>query len=250
MKSASVTFRFIVTFAACACLAISGQNSIAVIVPFMEDFNTNNAGWANFNSTAFATYNATGGPDGGAYLSGPRTLNGLSAGGTAIALRARHDDPWNSSGDAFAGNWRDTGARIITAWVRHDIPTPVNFFARAATAANFPGHIYAEGLGSDPNTWNDVPPNTWTQVAFDMSRFSSQLVSPEGGTWDGVFSNVGHVQFGVFVPPGFSADTTAYTISIDKVALLTPEPTAALLGAVGLASIVAMRRRKVNLNAQ
>ena len=61
----------------------------------------------------------------------------------------------------------------------------------------------------------------------------SQLVSPENGTWDTVFGGdvARHVQFGVFVPNGFSTDPTAFNFDIDKVTISTPEPgSAALVG--------------------
>jgi len=247
MRSASLKFQFIAFLVAALSLVATSSSSWAVTVPFVEDFTNNNAGWANFNSSGFATYNATGGPDGGAYISGPRTLTGLTPGNTAIALRARFDDPWNSSGDAFAGNWQFAGARKLSAWVQHDIPTPVNFFVRAAGQANFPGHIYVEGLGTDANTWKFVQPNTWTQVFFDMSKFSTQLLNSEGGTWNGVFgppNGVGHVQLGVIVPAGYSADTTTFNISVDKVSLSTPEPTSAILAVVGIIGFVATTRRR------
>ena len=119
-------------------------------MPFIEDFTNNNAGWANFNSSGFATYNSTGGPDGGAYVSGPRTFNGLTPGNTTIA--SAHGTTIRGTPAATRSSAiGNSGARNVSAWVKHDIPVAGQLLScEPLVTANFPGHVYVEGLGAIP----------------------------------------------------------------------------------------------------
>jgi hypothetical protein len=68
----------------------------------------------------------------------------------------------------------------------------------------------------------------------------------EGSTWTDVFGDIGHLQFGVVVPSGHAADSTAYSFSIDKVTISTPEPASvalAVAGLIGAAAITGWRVR-------
>jgi PEP-CTERM motif len=236
------------TLVAALVVAAIAPRAFAVANIFTEDFATSAAGWANFNSGNFLTYNATGGPDGSSYASGPRSFLNQAAGNTPVALRARWDDPWNSSNDAFHRNWVTDGVRLVSAWFKHDVPVPVGFFLRVAGEANTPGHVYVDGIGSDSNTWKLAQPNTWTRFVFNVSDLSPNLRSSENGTWPSVLSLVGHVQFGAIVPAGFSTDATSYTLGIDKVTISTPEPASIALVAFGLVgfALLSSRRRVRN----
>jgi hypothetical protein len=231
-------FHFCVSIAIAAWLSVfvAASDSRGEIL-FTEDFTNSSAGWANFNSTALLTHHASGGPDGGAYASGPRTFSGQTAGNTPVTLRARHDDPWNASGDAFKRNWNADGIRQIGAWVKHDVPnSDLQFFARVAGPIGFPGHIYG--------STTTVAPDTWTYLTFDVSPSSAQLLSPEGSDWLTVFNDVGHLQFGPIVPAGFDTDPAVFNFSIDKVSIATPEPTSLVLLAGGTIGLVALSRRR------
>jgi hypothetical protein len=228
--------------------AASASPGFAAVDLFTEDFSGGSAGWANFNSSNFLNYNPSGGPDGGSYASGPRSFLNQPAGNTPVALRARWDDPWNSSNDAFHRNWISDQIRQVSAWVKHDVPTPVSFFLRVAGEANSPGHVYVDGIGTDPATWKLAPPSTWTRFVFNVSQDSANLLSPENGTWQVVFGLVGHVQFGAIVPDGFSTDPTSYTLSIDKVTISTPEPMSLSMGAIALFGLAACRHGHIARN--
>jgi hypothetical protein len=235
--------RYVATLA--IFIIMSAPRTFAAVDIYTEDFTTNSAGWANFNSSNFLAYNPTGGPDGGAYASGPRSFLNQAAGNTPVALRARWDVPWNSSGGAFHRNWIADQVRIVSAWVKHDVPTPVSFFMRVAGELNSPGHVYVDGVASDTNTWKLAQPNIWTKFVFNVSPNSLNLLSPENGTWQGVFGLVGHLQFGAIVPDGFATDATSYTLGIDKVTISTPEPGTLALLALGLSGIALWSSRRM-----
>jgi hypothetical protein len=163
-------------------------------VVYVEDFTANSANWANFNSSGFLNHFTTDGPDNGAYASGLRSFNNLFPGSTTIFHRARHEDPFNSSNDEFKRNWLEDDITDVNLWVRHNFPAPLTYLMRVAAETNMNGHVYqADGP--------PVPPNQWTQINFDVSRFSPSLLSNEGSTYYQAYSNVGYVTFGVFVPP-------------------------------------------------
>jgi hypothetical protein len=207
---------------ACAQLASAAPELI-----FTEDFTDNSANWANFNSGGFLTHFATGGPDGGAYASGPRVFGSLVAGNITVIHRARYD--FGASGGAFNRDWVADGIRVVTANVRHNLPGPATYFVRVAHEDFFPGGSYL--------ATQEVLPNTWTELFFDVSANSPQLAGPdalEGEPWSSTFSNVGHVQFGVIVPGGLTGNTNPFTFDIDKVSILTPEPSTIAIAGLGL----------------
>ena len=217
-------------------ITVVSSPSWALSELFQEDFTSSNAGWAIFNSTAFLTHVASGGPDGGAYATGPRPFIGLTAGNATVILRARHEDPFNASGDAFKFNWIDQDVVEVSAFVRHNMPEAQDFFLRVAGQVGFPGAVFGATA--------PVPSGTWTELKFDILPTSLQLLSTEGETWGNVFSNVGHVQFGVFVPAGHGTDTTSYAFDIDKVTILTPEPASIVSGLMGLVGLISLPFRR------
>ena len=229
-------------FCVASSLSFAQHSALGNTTIFTEDFTDSSARWANFSTTAVLDYSATGGPDGGAFASGPRAFGTLTPGNITVILRARHEDPWNASDDAFHRNWNADGIRRVSAYVMHDLPEALRYFVRVAGPGGFPGGTFA--------SLSTVPANEWTKIDFDVSANSPQLPSPdalEGQPWEATFNDVGHVQFGVYVPTGYSGNSTAYRFSIDKVTIATPEPASAILGLLGLiacASQIRGRTRK------
>lgn len=211
-----------------------GANLHAVTVPFTETFDTSAANWVNFNSSQFLTHSPSGGADGGGFVSGTLSFEGHATGATPITLRGRNVE--NASNGNFFGDWKVSGAQQVNAFVRHDAPTPLDFFFRAAGPANFPGAIFQSDV--------TVSPGDWTQIVFDISSDSPQAVSFEGSSWDTIFTNIGHVQFGVFVPDGLSADTTFYNFDLDNATVTNvPEPATLTAATIFLAFVAFARRR-------
>lgn len=224
---------FIALASLAATLALTA-NLHAVTVPFTETFETSAANWVNFNSSQFLTHSPSGGFDGGGYASGTLSFEGRAVGATPITLRGRNVE--NASNGNFIGDWATAGAQQINAFVRHDAPAPLDFFFRAAGPQNFPGAIFQSDV--------TVSPGEWTRIVFDISSDSPQVVSFEGSSWDTIFSNIGHVQFGVFVPDGLSADTTLYNFDLDNATVTNvPEPTTLAAATVFFAFIAFARRR-------
>jgi hypothetical protein len=206
-----------------SALALAAPAS-ALTVPFVEDFSANASGWVDATSGPL-TWNASGGSDGGAYVSS--TLGSINDPGT---IQFRGQAVNGASGGAFAGNW--IGAvSVLSAQVIHDAPTPLNFFFRITTGANFPAHV---GVVPVP-----VMPNTWTEITLAIYEGNPLLIS-EFGSFATTFGAVTNVQLGVSVP--LALEGVPFTYGLDKVQIV-PEPgTAALLGG-GLALLGVRGRR-------
>jgi len=205
----------------------------AQTVPFTETFETGANGWLD---AAFQPVETTpsGGPDGSAFITG--TFNFVDfdpvppVGGFAVMLRG--NDANDASGDAFVGDWLDAGVTEFSAFVRHDAPEPLQYFARFATPNNFPGGLI---LTAEP-----VQPNVWTELTFDIDP-GNPLFIPEGPTdFDSLFGNIGNVQLGIDGEPLAGLDRQI-AFDADNVSI-TPAPASAvsLLAGLGLA----WRRRR------
>ena len=190
----------------------------AVIVPYTEEFTSDSANWANFNTSGLLTHVASGGPDGGAYASGPLSFFERTNDPPPVVHRARTD--LNASGGAFFGNWMTAGARKLRVHVRHDAPTPLNYFVRIASGFGFPG---ATAVAFQP-----VAGNQWTELVFDLSPTSPQIVTFEDSDWPTVFGNVTGLQFGVMTPGTLVNDQTVYAFDLDRVTVV-PEPSSLVL---------------------
>jgi hypothetical protein len=160
-----------------------------------------------------------------------------SAGDNLVVFRGQ--DETSASSNAFVGSWLDGGINRFSAYLRHDAPVPLPFFARFATPSNFPG------VGADNGLI--VQPNTWTKIEFDITpaQINSTLF-PEGPSsfYNSVFGNLGHVQFGFDVPAALAGNATNYTYGLDQVSVASiPEPASCLL-AIGMAAASLMRRQR------
>jgi hypothetical protein len=212
------------------------SNAGATLVPFTEDFAADASDWRDAPGTTDLTYNAAGGPDGSSYASG--TFNFVASLATDMpAIHRGHDEygTSGSSGGAFVGDWITGGVTSFSAFVRHDAGVPLMFFTRWAGPVNFPGAAGVTG---------PVMPNTWTQISFAVNPGSPFVYEGPPSTYGSVFSNVGHIQIGVFQPGEVLAGQDFnYTFDLDQVSV-TPEPgSIALLGA-GVVCVIARRRRR------
>lgn len=218
------------------CLALVSVASVvhAASPPFTEDFVADTALWGD-NTSGPLTYVASGGPDGSGYASTSYAFSDPNSAGDSVVLY-RGQDEFGSSGGAFEGNWVTDGVRRVTAQVRHNAFSPMSYFMRASGPGNFPGAIAIQ--------FAPVFPNVWTEISFDLSPSSPQLVSFEGNDWNTVFSNIGHLQIGVDVPAGLAGNPTPFTFEIDQISIAIPEPSTMCLAGMTLIGLGSVSRRR------
>jgi hypothetical protein len=214
-----------------AVLGLGSANSVATgaVLPFTEDFATDNSAWKDA-ANADLSFVGVGGPDTSSYVTGSFTFETQAEGDTPVILRGQ--DNFDASGDAFVGDWVAQGITAFSTYVRHNAATPLTFFTRFSSSANHPGAVAISFI--------PVLPNTWTNIAFDISAVSPQFVSFEGSDFNTVFGGIGNVQVGVSVPASLAGSATSITFDLD-LPTITPEP--ATVGLMSLGLMVCLRRR-------
>jgi hypothetical protein len=212
----------------------------ALVVPFNEEFATGNSNWLAGNSSP-ATWVATGGVDGGGYISAPGTI--VSSGFGAIVFRGNATN--NASGGAFVGDWLAGGVNTFNAYVRHNALADLNIFARLDSGGG--------RAGSSVNFL--VAPNTWTLLSVPILDSASSFqsyggASPGGGVpnaagFSSIFSGIQNIQ--IVVAPDSALAGQAYSFDVDGISVV-PEPST--MGLVGLATALllwgAKRRARNN----
>lgn len=209
--------------------------AVGVTTPFTETFDSNSAGWRDAGGGADIGWVPSGSFDGSAYAT--TSFNFLNSAADSDLAIARAQDGFNSSGDAFVGDWLASGVGEFSVWVRHDGPAPVNFFARFASSANFPGAFALESA--------TVAANQWTRLTVSIDALNPQFVTFEGSDFNTVFSNIGNIQIGVRVPTAFAGLDQSITFDIDSAgisAAAVPAPASASI--LALAGFALTRRRR------
>jgi hypothetical protein len=230
---------------AVGAICLAGPSQAAF--PFVENFNESAENWRTSAGAVNANWVATGGPDGGPYISNtfanfdppPSPFPGGSS--SSIVLRAQEEyGGVGSSNGGYTGDWITAGIKRVTAWVRHNaevngVGVPLAYNFRFSDPANSPGASYGTAT---------VPSGVWTQLVIDVTPSSSQLLSYGGGSHATIYDNIGHIQVSAVEPAGWSAATV--TFDLDRVAVEIPEPAAVALAGAGLIGIAtaAYRRRK------
>lgn len=208
---------------ATAALACS-ESANAAITDFHETFASGAQNWRNSNGASVLGWTASGGPDGGAYVTSLFNLSGTSAGGfPPTVIRAQSN--FGSSGGAYVGNWIAAGVTGVSFQFRHDLSESITLTGRFATPVNNPGASVVSSM--------TVAPNTWTLVSFDLREGSPDFVSLGGGTYAGIFSNIGNMQLGFTVPAALAGQNIDASFDLTNFAIL-PSPAAGAVLALGL----------------
>jgi hypothetical protein len=205
------------------------QHSQALVVPFIEDFETNNSNWMN-GASASATWLSSGGVDGGGYITANITMIETTFGVITFRGNAASD----ASGDAFVGDWLAGGVTLFTTYVRHNAPTNIDIYARLDAGSG--------RAGSSVNF--SVAPNTWTQLSVPIVESPTSFQTYGAGTFDTVFTNIQNIQ--VVLAPNSELVGQIYTVDLDQVSVV-PEPgTLGLAAGAGLLflGVRALRKRK------
>jgi hypothetical protein len=233
--------KFLFSTALVIAFAVLTQKSQALVVPFTEDFATNNSNWLNGASSSAAWF-ASGGVTDSGYIgyAGNVTTSGFGP----IVFRGNGAN--DASGDAFVGNWLDSGISHFSAFLRHDAPVDLNFYLRfdkggGAAASSNP-------ISAAPNTWTELTIPIIDSLGTQGEVFQSYgAAGPTGFT--SIFSSIANVQVALSSTQNPSVIGNTYNIGLDRVSVV-PEP-----GAIGLAGgagllllgLRVLRRRKKKL---
>lgn len=212
----------------------------------VETFESGANGWLDVSSAA-PTYNATGGHDGGAYISyvGNIATNTAAFGSALINFRCEFGNgcvDGTAGGPDFGGDWLAQGVTSFSYWFKHDSDIALEAFLRIAPISG------VGGGGASAITGVMVAPNTWTQitVSIDPSSFDSAF---GGGNYNTIFQNVGRLQPGIFFDFGTVYSETGVTFAVDDVQLnAVPIPGAVWLMASGL-GLLGWFKRKSGMKA-
>ena len=223
---------FLVPLAIAAITIVPAQ---ALIVPFTEDFTTGASNWLN-GSYATPTWSATGGVDGGGFISSSATMSGSGFGAALFRGNASSD----ASGDAFSGNWLTGGVSLFSTYIKHDALQALDVFARLDAGAG----------AAASSVFFSVPANQWFQISIPIVDSPTSFQSYGSARTNGfstVFANIQNIQF--FAATNAPAGT--YNFSLDKVSSV-PEP--GIVGMLGFgAALLAWhgaRRRKPSSHRQ
>jgi hypothetical protein len=192
-------------------LAATMTTSQALLVPFTENFASGASNWLN-GSSAAPDWSATGGVDGGGYISAPGAIS--SGGFGTIVFRGNASA--DASGDAFVGDWLAGGVSTFSAFISHEAPVALNFYARLDAGAG------RAGSSIDIT----VPPGAWFQLNIPIVESSFQSFGAAGtGTaaFNSVFSGIQNVQIALSSTQDPSTAGQTYDVSLDRVATV-PEP--------------------------
>jgi hypothetical protein len=214
---------------AISAVAVVAAHARAVVVPFTENFAAGSSNWRTTDSSTPLGWVGAGGPDGSSYASIGFSFLNQSAGGQPSMFRAH--DAFDSSGDAFVGDWISSGVTAITLSVRHNTGVSLPFFVRFAPSFA-PGAVAV--------AFAPVPSGAWTSLTVPINPGYPFIY--EGTTFGTTFNNIGRVQIGVEVPAGLAGNAASFTFDIDRVSLV-PGPGAAGLTAA-LAGLGTGRRRR------
>jgi hypothetical protein len=222
-----------------AVLSFAASASFAIDVPAVESFNVNDAGWKGTSTADPVDWHATGGVDGGAYISNTAAFTAQTF-FTPLRGHVNPGDsngPQNASNGLFTGNWLAEGANKVKLNIRHNVTEPVSFFVRLAPTANSPAIQVDFPIA--------IAPNVWTPMEFDVVWGNSLLTVGSATPYESFFSTLqamAHVQIAARKPAGFMS-TAQFTFDVDAIRVV-PEPASAAILAMGLVGCIATLRNR------
>ena len=205
-------------------LLMAVGESYAQTFPFLESFDNDTANWKDI-SRQDLTFVATGGADGGGYVS---TEFAFAAAGSFGAVPFRGEASFGASDGAFVGDWIAAGVEGVSMRVRHNAPIPLVFGARFASPFNFPG---TSAIRFQPVLPSAFTGGQFTEMSFAIEEGNPAFVTFEGSDFQTVFSNIGNVQVSADIPSSFAVidEILINAAAVDPAITL---PTNAILGDV------------------
>lgn len=230
--------RAIVSNSILTCFFLLASSAHATTIAF-EDFQSGSNGWLDRDSGT-PTANASGGHDGGAYISfvGDIATNTAPFGSALVEFRCQ--TATCAANNSFDGNWIAEDVVSLSYWFKHSAATTLQAYVRLSTNYGLSG----VGGAASAITLGDVLPNTWTQVFVDIeaSQFDPSF---GGGNYNDIMSNIYKIQPGIFFPFGDVYNETGVTFALDDVRLTAvPVPAAVWLFGSGLALLFGYKGRR------
>ena len=221
----------------CFVLAVLiGDGQAVSVLPFTEGFNNGASNWLNGGSQT-PNYASNGGLSNSGYISTSATIDTTGFG----PIIFRGNNSTSASDKAFVGDWLSAGVSEFSAYVWHDAPVALNFYAR-----------FDRGQGNAASSNNHlVAPSTWTLLKIP-------IVNSLGSTWQvfqsygaagstgfsAIFSSINNVQIALGASQDPSTHGQTYTVGLDRVSIV-PEPgTGILMGIAAIALAQGRRNRK------
>ncbi|HMP76255.1 MAG TPA: hypothetical protein PKE12_08170 [Kiritimatiellia bacterium] len=198
--------RVLAAFALCAA-----STPALALGDYTETFSVDAAAWRITDSVTTMTWFSAGGPAGAgdAYAS-VTNMNFTGVADGAFRLAVRGHDGYDSSGDAFVGNWLTSGVFMFSMDVRHDLGVPARIGFRLASSANNPGaSIVPEAM---------VPSGEWRKLVVPISPNLAgfNVLNYGSGNFTNVFSSIGNIQVLVYAPVGYGGAAGPYKLDIDN----------------------------------
>jgi hypothetical protein len=218
----------------CFVLAVLIADGRAVtVLPFTEGFDSGASNWLN-GGFQTPNYASSGGLFNSGYISTSATIDTTGFG--PIVFRGNNST--SASDKAFVGDWLLAGVSEFSAYVWHNAPVALNFYAR-----------FDKGAGSAASSNNFlVAPSIWTQInilILDSLGTTGQIFQSYGaagaGGFNTIFSDIKNVQIALGAAQDASTHGQTYTVGLDSVSIV-PEPGTGMLLMLGLGLVASFRR--------
>lgn len=231
--------RSIALMVAFASPFVAETQARAATVPFTETFASGNANWSIGSSTVYAaaTWNATGGPSGGTFISRLGSGTGGPFSGPTIF---RGQDNFDSSGDAFVGDWIADGVGTFSIDFFHDHSIALNVSVRFANSLNDPG-ASSVSYSVNPSTWTTLTVPI-VDSASSFQTYGSLGSVPNPTSFSTIFSSIGNIQLSL--PTGTDLPSVTFGIANPSIAPVPEPATWTVMGAAAVVGLAMRLRRR------